>query len=233
MVPRRVYAVGDIHGRLDLLKILGAKIERDLERFPAKEPIVVFLGDYIDRGPESAGVVDWLVTDNFSLPRVTLRGNHEATLLSFMQNNTVLDSWRDYGGLETLYSYGVDVKEAMRGRYYMEARAKFLLALPSSHKAFFEETKLYCTLGDYFFCHAGVCPSVPLSAQREEDLLWARIDPSAASAWAFDKVIVHGHTPVEEPLMSANHINIDTGAYATGMLTCLVLDGEEKRFIST
>lgn len=229
----RIYAVGDIHGRLDLLETLAQKVENDLRHSaPPGEAVTVFLGDYIDRGRDSAGVVERLAKGDFPTPIVSLRGNHEATLLDFLENESVLEDWRRYGGLETLVSYRVDVREAMRGLNFGAARDAFRAALPAGHLAFLAETKLFWSAGGYFFCHAGVRPHVALEQQSERDLLWIR-DEFNAYRGDFEKIIVHGHTPVPQAQVLPNRINIDTGAYATGVLTCLVLEGAERRFIST
>ena len=226
----RVYAVGDLHGRDDLLGDLAAMIEHDCASAPG-EVVTLFLGDYIDRGPNSAAVVERLATGRFPTPLRALRGNHEAVLLEFLDDPAALGFWREYGGLETLHAYGVDVSKAMRGQNYQEARDAFLTVLPASHRAFLEATELSATIGDYFFCHAGVRPGTALSAQTEEDLLWIR-DGFLASERSFGKIVVHGHTPVAKPEIRANRINIDTGAFATSRLTCLALEGEERRFLS-
>jgi serine/threonine protein phosphatase 1 len=228
----RVCAIGDIHGRLDLLQALSSKLRDDLHEAPSEGSIIVMLGDYIDRGPHSAGVIDWLLAGNMPAPIIALRGNHEATLLDFLADASVLDNWRHFGGLETLASYGVDVRDAMRGRNYAAAQAKLREVLPPAHQEFFERTRLSWSLGDYFFCHAGVRPNVPLARQEETDLLWIR-DEFNDFRGAFEKMIVHGHTPVSEPEVLTNRINVDTGAYATDVLTCLVLEGRERRFIAT
>lgn len=229
----RIYAIGDIHGRLDLLDVILRRLEDDLrEKPPEGEAVIVFLGDYVDRGPQSAGVVERLTSGAFPARVVALRGNHEATLLDFLENPDILDDWRRYGGLETLVSYRVDVKEAMRGRDFARARDAFAEALPARHRAFLEKTQLSWESGDYFFCHAGARPHVPLAEQSERDLLWIREEFNSFQG-SFEKLIVHGHTPAPKAEVLPNRINIDTGAYATGVLTCLVLEGSERRFIST
>lgn len=228
----RVYVIGDIHGRLDLLDCLAYKISDDLRQGRFDEAVTIFLGDYIDRGPHSAGVTERLSAGDLPTRIVALRGNHEATLLSFLEDARVLADWRRYGGLETLVSYGVDVKKVMRGQGY-DAALRFLRRnLPPRHLAFFEQTRLSSSIGDYFFCHAGVRPGAALGHQNERDLLWIR-DEFNLYHGTFEKIIVHGHTPVEEPQVLPNRICIDTGAYATGVLTCLVLEGANRRFIST
>jgi serine/threonine protein phosphatase 1 len=227
----RVYAIGDIHGRCDLLNSLSEKLKDDLGRGNFTNATAVFLGDYVDRGPDSAGVVTRLATRDFPLPFIALRGNHEAILLDFLADDGVLDNWRHYGGLETLVSYGVDVRDVLRGRNYKIAQEDFRRKLPRAHFEFFEQTKLSWSVGDYFFCHAGVRPNVRLAHQNKFDLLWIR-EKFSAFHGRFEKIIVHGHTPVAEPQVLTNRIGIDTGACATGVLTCLVLEGEGLRFIT-
>lgn len=228
----RVYIVGDIHGRLDLLESIACKVDDDLRQGSFGDAVAVFLGDYIDRGPDSAGVVQRLSAADFPTRTITLRGNHEAELLSFLEDERTLENWRLYGGLETLVSYGVDVKSVMRGQGYDAAREAFRRNLPMQHLAFFRQTGLSWSVGDYFFCHAGVRPGVPLAHQNEQDLLWIRNEFNAYRR-PFEKIVVHGHTPVQKPEVLANRIGIDTGAYVTGRLTCLVLEGENRRFIFT
>jgi serine/threonine protein phosphatase 1 len=226
----RVYAVGDLHGRADLLDEIAGLLERDCVNAPA-ETITILLGDYVDRGPQSAAVVGRLASGRFPTRLCALRGNHEAMLLRFLVEPRFLEFWRRNGGLETLYSYGVDVSAAMRGEGYEAARAALCRALPATHRAFLEATKLSATVGGYFFCHAGVRPHAPLADQSEDDLLWAR-NGFLRHEQSFGKIVVHGHTPVARPEVRANRINIDTGAFATSILTCLVLEGEGRRFLS-
>jgi serine/threonine protein phosphatase 1 len=225
----RVYAIGDVHGRDDLLDEMADLIERDCASAPV-ETITVMLGDYVDRGPHSAAVVERLASGRFPTRLCALRGNHEAMLLQFLAEPLALEFWRRNGGLETLHSYGVDVSAAMRGEGYEAARDAFRETLPAAHRAFLEATALSATIGDYFFCHAGVRPGAPLSNQREEDLLWIR-DGFLSHERSFGKIVVHGHTPVARPEVRANRINIDTGAFAVSRLTCLALEGEDRRFL--
>lgn len=225
----RVYAIGDVHGRDDLLQELATLIERDLRSSPATAT-TVFLGDYVDRGPNSAAVLERLAGGRFPTSLRALRGNHEEMLLHFLEDAEALGDWKRYGGLETLNSYRVDVGPAMRGEGYENARKAFLAEFPSAHLRFLRDTQLSLTIGDYFFCHAGVRPGAPLDAQRAEDLLWIR-DGFLRYQGSFGKIVVHGHTPVAEPDVRSNRINIDTGAFATSVLTCLVLEGEGRRFL--
>ena len=229
---QRIYAIGDIHGRADLLERLAGQIADDLRRQPAEEALTICLGDYIDRGPKSAGVLEMLARNCFPTPAVFLRGNHEEMLAEFLLDATSLDHWRKYGGLETLNSFGLDVREAMVGRGYAGLQAQFAKALPPASLAFLNNAGLSFTLGDYFFCHAGVKPEVRLDRQQAGNLLWIREEFLESTA-NFGKMIVHGHTPVAKPDIRPNRINLDTGAFATGVLTCGVFEGEEVRFVST
>jgi serine/threonine protein phosphatase 1 len=227
----RIYAIGDIHGRLDLLDDLSAQIRTDLGSAPA-DVVTIFLGDYVDRGPESAGVIERLSRADFPTPIQTVRGNHEEVVLQFFEDETVLASWRRFGGLEMLQSYGVDVTEARRGLGYGRAQKSLAARMPPEHRMFLEQTGLTASYGDYFFCHAGVRPGVPLERQTPKDLLWIREDfLQFKGSWS--KIIVHGHTPVRAPEILPNRINVDTGAFATSILTALVLEGAERRFLMT
>ena len=226
----RIYAIGDVHGRDDLLGDLARRIEAELAAQPIKA-VAVLVGDYVDRGPQSAGVLERLAGGRFPAPVTALRGNHEEMLLQFLEDPATLSEWRRNGGLETLRSYGVDVVAAMRGEAFAEARKALLAALPATNLQFLREARLSVSYGDYFFCHAGVRPGVALENQRAEDLMWIR-DGFRRCERPFGKVVVHGHTPVAAPEVRANRINIDTGAFATSVLTCLVLEGTERRFLT-
>lgn len=228
----RIYAVGDIHGRFDLLQTLAGRIADDLASAPAREACAVFLGDYVDRGPQSAQVIDALSGGGFSTRLIALRGNHEEMLLRFLDDESVLETWRNFGGLETLHSYGVPVADAMRGAGYAAARDAFRRALPQRHLDFLSRTAPSVAFGDYFFCHAGVRPGVALDRQRPDDLLWIRHE-FLQHRGSFGKVVVHGHTPVAAPEDRGNRINIDTGAYASSTLTALVLEDDRRRYLST
>ena len=228
----RLYVVGDVHGRLDLLRILADVIATDAATADGRQVGTIFLGDYVDRGPDSAGVLEAWSRGDFPTPIVALRGNHEEVLLKFLDDASVLDNWRKFGGLETLHSYGVPVGEAMRGGGYDRAREAFAAAFPAAHLDFLRQTPASLALGDYFFAHAGVRPGVPLEAQVSDDLLWIRED-FLRHEGAYGKVVVHGHTPVEKPDLRANRINIDTGAYMSSVLSAVVLENESRRILST
>ncbi len=159
-----------------------------------------------------------------------LKGNHEELLERFLENPSLAANWRHLGGLETLHSYGVRVSSLMLGKDYQEAADSLRAAIPQAHFEFLGGLKISAYSSSYFLCHAGVRPGIPLEDQRTEDLLWIR-DEFLASKMNFGKRIIHGHSPAEQPEVLPNRINIDTGAYLTGRLTCLVLEGEQVRFL--
>jgi serine/threonine protein phosphatase 1 len=226
----RIYAIGDVHGRADLLAQVLASIDADIAAYPAARVVHVFLGDYIDRGQQSRQVLDMLVARARHHSMVYLKGNHETYVPDFLRDPAVLDQWRHFGGLETLVSYGVTPSINADEKEQRAIAEAFRRALPDGHRRFLSSLKTSFACGDYFFAHAGVRPGVPLSRQHEQDLLWIR-DDFLLHEEGFGKIVIHGHTPVNEPDIRPNRINIDTGAYATGRLTCLVLEGEDMAFI--
>lgn len=225
----RLYAIGDIHGRLDLLDRAVAAIERDVGTH-GSDALTVTLGDYIDRGPESCGVIERLAENPFPTPYVALKGNHEAMLADFLGDPSRGLHWRMQGGDQTLQSYGVAAGRLMVGKANVDAAERLRAALPESHVTFLRSLRTSLTHGKFFFCHAGVRPGVPLERQNEHDLLWIRAE-FLNSAVDFGKIVVHGHTPARAPEVLANRINIDTGAFASGRLTCVVLDEGGHRFL--
>ena len=229
----RIYAVGDIHGRIDLLERLYQAIAEDLRARPVTRAVEVFLGDYVDRGPGSAQVLDWLTAGpRLAAERVCLRGNHEQVLLEFLADPAVLGHWSQFGGLETLHSFGLRFRLPLRPGDEAEIARAFAEALPAAHRRFLEATQPSLTLGGYFFSHAGVNPAVALDAQAEHDLLWIR-EPFLSWHRPLSKIVVHGHTPIESPVVLPHRIGIDTGAYVTGRLTAAVLEGGEVSFLTT
>jgi diadenosine tetraphosphatase ApaH/serine/threonine PP2A family protein phosphatase len=221
----RVYAIGDVHGRADLLQSLLTVIDADLARSAPRRAIHVFLGDYIDRGPDSRGVLDLLIARSRSHETVCLKGNHEVFLLEVLQDPTRLQEWRHYGGLLTLVSYGITPTMSPTAEEQVELIDGLKRAIPPEHLAFVQQLPSSFTCGDFFFVHAGVKPGIPLERQRDEDMLWIR-EEFLASEEHFGKYVVHGHTPVSAPDIRSNRINIDTGAYATGNLTLLTIQGD-------
>jgi serine/threonine protein phosphatase 1 len=226
----RVYAVGDIHGRADLLADLFARIDARQANFSAGKAIHVFLGDYVDRGPCSRDVLDLLISRRLQYPAVCLKGNHENYLVEFLKNPVVLDEWRQYGGLDTLLSYGLAPSLKPDAPETITLSSDLNRVLPDSHRLFLNSLALSFTCGDFFFVHAGVRPGISLARQAQEDLLSIR-DDFLLNEHAYEKVVVHGHTPVVKPEVRSNRVNIDTGAYATGKLTCLVLERDRMSFI--
>ena len=225
-----VYCVGDIHGRDDLLREMAERVEADIKMRSFDHALTVFLGDYIDRGPGSKDVVERLATAQWPTPINALAGNHEDFLLSFLDDAGFLAFWRSQGGLETLHSYGVDVGPAMAGRDFEELQAAFTARFPEHHRDFLKALKVSASIGDYFFCHAGVRPGVALDRQDRDDLLNIR-NPFLSNEVDHGKLVVHGHTPSVDPEIRSNRIGIDTAAYATGRLTCLVLEKDQQRFL--
>lgn len=230
---QRIYAVGDIHGRVDLLDRLHLMILAHVEAGPAANCQIVYVGDYVDRGLASATIIERLSAPDPALPPATcLRGNHEEILLEFMGDSNVAQAWRPLGGFETLQSYGVPPKLFIMERNFEAARQELVQRMPPHHVAFLQQLPAYYRFGPYYFAHAGIRPGVPLDQQSERDLVWIR-DEFLSSDRDHGAVIVHGHTPTETPEVLANRINIDTGAYATGRLTCAVLEGNTISWLTT
>lgn len=233
---RAVYAIGDIHGRLDLLNDLLRRIERDAASLPAgTAPELVLLGDYIDRGPDSKGVVERVLADPLpGFATVRLKGNHEDALLAFLDGRSDGLDWLSYGGLETLLSYGVPLRSLPNTlAASVELRRALAAALPPSHEAFYRACALHHAVGDYVFVHAGIRPGISLEKQDPVDLMWIRDDFLRSRAPMPGVVVVHGHTIVDQPQDRQYRINVDTGAFVSGRLTCLVLHGVDRRFITT
>ena len=231
-----IYAVGDVHGRLDLLKQLTDAIFADIaQAAPGQKPEIVFVGDYVDRGADSAGVIDHIISLR-ARPDVVvhaLNGNHEEAMLGFLEDATGGPLWAEFGGVETLASYGVAapaVRSDMEG--WEAARLAFRAKVPVAHIQFLHTLDLYMVSGDYVFVHAGLKPGVPLERQTERDLLWIRGE-FLESNRAFEKVVVYGHTPRPDAAVEINRIGIDTGAFVTGVLTALRLEGETQALMQT
>ena len=230
----RVFAIGDVHGRLDLLQMLVAAIEEEQQSLPPARPTLVFLGDYVDRGPDSRAVIDRLVERPLpAFERVHLRGNHEDWFESFLTDTSVGPSWLYCGGVETLASYGVHAAPGEdESALLLTLQAELAAALPESHRAFLRALESYRAIGGYLFVHAGVRPGVPLARQSPDDLYWIR-DSFLRASEDHGHVVVHGHTIVNEAEVRANRIGIDTGAFVSNVLTCLVLEADRYRLIQT
>ena len=228
------YAIGDIHGRADLLEDLLSQITSHAGDTAAEQRVLIFLGDYVDRGWQSKEVLERLTSlklDGFET--VFLKGNHEEALLSFLADPQFLENWRQYGGLETLHAYGLkDLNFRADDDYLKQVHTSFVESVPLEHRRFLERLPSSYELGGYLFVHAGVRPGVPLDQQEERDLRWIR-DEFLESRMNFGKRVVHGHCPEEEPQVRTNRIGVDTGAYITGVLTAAVLQGTEVSFLHT
>ena len=230
-----IWAVGDVHGRLDLLDPLVGAILEDLARSTVGRKIVVFLGDYIDRGPDSRGVLDrlcWL-QDQPGIETHFLRGNHEDRMEAFLVDPEVGPGWCEYGGREALRSYGV-TPPVMKGDVGGWTAASLALndALPDRQRQFLSRQESSFAAGDYFFAHAGAKPGLALSEQSPDDLMWIR-QGFLEHTDTFEQVVVHGHTPGEAVHADVRRIGIDTGAYATGVLTGLRLEAAARELIQT
>jgi serine/threonine protein phosphatase 1 len=226
--------VGDIHGYAAALKTLLANIAEDAEASrPAERPLLVFIGDYVDRGPDSKGAIDLILEAEASgaFEVAALKGNHEDALERFLAEPAYAPSWIGNWGETTLISYGVVPPDPYDTTACEQARARFAAAFPKAHLGFLGRLSLSRTVGDYLFVHAGVRPGVALDQQIDRDLIWIRYD-FLESEDDFGKVVVHGHTPsAGRPEVKANRINVDTGVYFTGLLTAVRLEGETRRFI--
>jgi len=230
-----VYAVGDIHGRVDLLDRLLAKIREDAAARPERRKVLVYLGDYVDRGLESRQVIDHLLSQgDDGIERVFLKGNHEDAMLRFLGDTASGSSWLTFGGDATLYSYGVDVfgqrPKGVEKLTYIQMQLQE--KVPDQHRSFLENLVLHHEEGDYVFVHAGIRPGIPLDQQDNGDLMWIR-NEFLGSRDDFGKIVVHGHSIKPEPDVQPNRIGIDTGAFASGVLTALVLSGAERDFLQT
>ena len=230
---RRAYVVGDIHGRLDLLDQLLERIHREIGPEPDGEVLLVFLGDLIDRGPNSAGVVERLRTYRHPGVRpVFILGNHEEVLLRILAGQTeLITSWLRFGGAQCLTSYGAD-PEPISVMDYESALAAIKQAIPEEHVAFLKTFVDTCRFGDYLFVHAGIRPGIELAQQRQTDLRWIR-EPFLRDLTDHGFVVVHGHTISRGIDEQPNRIGIDTGAYHSGILTALVIEGSERRYLDT
>ena len=225
----RFYVIGDIHGRLDLYRALIKAIEKDDAKQGAADTQVILLGDLVDRGPDSAGVIaktrKWRKSRNVRV----LAGNHEEMFLKAFEKPDVLRHFLKHGGRETILSYGIS-KKAFNALTLEELFAKLPTLVPKKDREFLEDFEEMIVAGDYAFVHAGVDPHLPIDAQKRSDLLWIRerfLDYNGA----LEKVVVHGHTIFDKVMDCGNRIGIDTGAFRSGVLTALVLEGDQRRVI--
>lgn len=229
----RAYVVGDVHGRLDLLDALLAKIDDDFAVSPARKAVIVLVGDLIDRGPCSAGVIERLRT--YARPGVKLiflLGNHEEIMLRILDGDvSLIPQWLKFGGAQCLASYGIDpVELAMMGD--AEALSAIRSAIPVHHSRFLQGFVDSFRFGDYLIVHAGIRPGIALDQQLQSDLRWIR-QPFLEDDRDHGFVVVHGHSITDGVDERANRIGIDTGAYASGILTALVIDGPDRWYLDT
>ena len=222
---QRIYAIGDVHGCLDRLAAVHEQIAEDLANRPVDISVLVHLGDYVDRGLDSAQVVDWL-SGGAPVPVeriVNLMGNHEDMMLQALTgtDKEANSTWLANGGADSLLSWEISRKVAP---------AEWAGLIPAEHQTFLRELKINFRFGQYFFVHAGIRPGVPLDKQEKQDMLWIR-EPFLSWKHSLDVVVVHGHTPRQEPVVRLNRIGIDTGAVMGGTLTCVVLEEDRLGFI--
>lgn len=228
------YAVGDIHGRADLLARMFDILENQPRGGDGRAPIVVFLGDYVDRGPDSAEVIELLQLGRpEGFERRFLKGNHEAAMLSFLHDPAAHRAWLGHGGLETLASYGVMPLPSLgaSAEDMRQAGKAFAALMPARHRAFFAGLERFVLLGDYLFVHAGVDTAKRLDAQTDGDLFWIR-RRFLEDAKHYEQCIVHGHTPADAPYADARRVGLDTGAYYSGMLTAARFEDDRIDFLS-
>lgn len=236
-VTTLIYAIGDVHGRYDLLKRLLVLIKKDMVASKSSEIekiIIVFLGDYIDRGHQSKDVIETLSQLELkSVELVFLKGNHEAAILDFIENPSTGASWTKFGGRETLSSYGVDIPNSIDTIKDWEGYQRTMIAnMPRHHLSFLYDLQSYKIIDEYMFVHAGVDPAVPVQSQTDNEYLWIR-DAFLKSMKKLPFIIVHGHTPEPKPVWDGRRIGIDTGAYISNKLTAARLLAGEVVFLST
>ncbi len=230
----RVYAIGDIHGRADLLTELHDMIRADASDHAGLRKVLVYIGDYVDRGLQSKEVIDIVIDRPLAgFEVVPLKGNHEDLMLDFLEDTRNADIWLANGGKATLYSYGVQSDGNVASDERLEAARKLLLEkVPKRHLEFLNDLSPWHIEGDYLFVHAGIRPRVSLDDQDHREMLWIR-DEFLSSNADHGKMVVHGHSISWEPEIKKNRIGIDTGAFASGVLTCLVLQQTERTFLHT
>lgn len=225
----RYYAIGDIHGRLDLYEAMIAAIEGEIAAAPALDHRIILLGDLVDRGPDSAGVVtrthNWQQTRNVRV----LAGNHEEMFLAAFQKPEALRHFLKHGGRETVLSYGMSSRQ-LAELSLEEIFERLPQVVPQSTRDYIASFETMIRAGDYVFVHAGVDPSRPLGEQKRSDLLWIR-ERFLNYEGPLEKVVVHGHTIFERVMDCGNRIGIDTGAFRSGVLTALVLEGDQRRIL--
>ncbi|MCX8571865.1 metallophosphoesterase family protein [Aminobacter sp. MET-1] len=227
----RIYAIGDTHGHLELLAEMHARIAQEIIRDRPADWRIIHLGDLVDRGPDSRGVIEFLIAATARDSRnIVLTGNHDVGFLDFLANPDPEGLFARFGGVETASSYGVSL--GLDNVTSLQAsHAQLVRSVPESHVRFLRGLPYSASFGDFFFCHAGVRPEVPLERQDPQDLIWIRKE-FLNYPGLHPKVVIHGHTPQAEPEVMANRVNVDTGVYYSGALSAFVIDGADKRLIS-
>lgn len=228
-----IYAIGDVHGRLDLLKNAEVRIADDISA-TGKDGLTVLLGDFIDRGPSSAQVINHLMRESeLGLKRLSLAGNHEEIFLRYLNNPEKHASWLGLGGEQTLASYGIDVHSVAFRQSRLKGTLRALLdeAVPESHRRFLADLPVSLKVGNFLLVHAGVRPGVSLGDQSDQDMIWIR-EPFLSEGPKIPTLfVIHGHTPYDKPNPGPQRMGIDTGAFYTGRLTVLRVDGNQSRFV--
>jgi serine/threonine protein phosphatase 1 len=226
----RIYAIGDVHGRLDLLAAMHERIRADIAARGPADWRIIHLGDYTDRGPAAKGVLDFLIAAGAGDGRiVSLAGNHDQGLLDFLADPDPYGLFATNGGEETARSYGVELSFSSAAALTASAEA-LRAAIPTAHTDFMRSLPRFASFGDFFFCHAGIRPGVPLGRQDPNDLIWIR-EEFLDHRSLHEKIVVHGHTPCAAPELRPNRINVDTGAFFSGRLSAVVIDGREKGLV--
>jgi serine/threonine protein phosphatase 1 len=221
----RIYVLGDIHGQLESLQAAIARIVADRNARPVRQVLTVFVGDYVDRGLSSRAVIDRIMAESEIGTKIPLRGNHEEMMSRALDDPSHMKAWCDMGGIQTLFSYGVDVQQVVAGRGYEAAQAALRVALPQAHLSWLQGLRNHHEQDDYFFCHAGIDPDRPLGNQTADDLLWIK-EKFTCDDRIYTKIVVHGHSPVERVDVRRNRINVDTGAVWSRHLGCLALEAD-------
>lgn len=225
----RIYAIGDIHGRADLFDAMIEAVDRDDAGRGAAATTVILLGDLVDRGPDSAGVIDRAIAWGARRSVRLIAGNHEEMFLDAFDNVDTLRHFLRYGGDATVLSYPVRA-DRFRAATHAEAQALMAAAVPAAHRAYLAAGEPHVRVGDYLFVHAGIMPGVPFDQQPTTTLRWIR-EPFLGADDDHGCCVVHGHTITDEPEVRANRIGIDTGAYLSGRLTALCLEGTRRWLI--
>ncbi|MBS1166841.1 MAG: serine/threonine specific protein phosphatase protein [Proteobacteria bacterium] len=228
-----IYAIGDVHGCYAELKAAEQQVFADAANTPAERRIILYLGDLVDRGPQSADVLDHLAgAPPPSFERLSLCGNHDEAFLSFLDDPHANMGWLDFGGEQTLDSYGIDLTRLSRHRGGLGGLGEIVRAtVPEAHVSLLRRLPVSVRFGDVLFVHAGVRPGVPLAAQNDDDFMWIR-EPFVSEPNGLGITVVHGHTPANEPVFAPGRIGIDTGAFATGRLTVLRVFGDRATLLA-